>query len=166
MTLGQAIYAVLTTQFKKDAKDAHAIVEGAGYVIYKNDGHFHVKNRETRRVLFIKELYCGWALFGNYGNMLVKFDRPEKLKVDLVGYLNKPAKFEEFNPYRNNAEKLYKTLQDRKWDVEWEDREIDEIIKKMKKLQDDLVWHTERRAKARTELENIRKQYGLGRRTA
>ena len=44
--LNFAIFKVLTTQFKKDAKPYHELVESFGYTIDKCDGTFRVKSKK------------------------------------------------------------------------------------------------------------------------
>ena len=163
MTTKEAIISVMLKQFKKDAKEAHAVVEAAGYTIYKNDGLFHVKNRKTSRDLCIKETYFGWLLKGNYGETTVKFNSLEDLKFDIEGYLQTPYKkdFDYSMTYRNKASMKYSTLQSIKSSVDYEDKKVNEILNKIKQLNEDLVWHTTYRERKKTELEALRKEYGL-----
>lgn len=50
-TLNKAIYTVITTKYKKDAQEAHRLVESEGYVIYKDNGKFVVRNDKTCKTI-------------------------------------------------------------------------------------------------------------------
>ena len=52
--LNEAIYTVLTTKYKKQAREAFKRVQDAGYEVYKNNGHFHIYNASTGKTIYIE----------------------------------------------------------------------------------------------------------------
>ena len=54
--LNQAIYKVLTTQFKKDAKEEHKIVENAGYEIQRYGRKS--EHQKSPPHLYIGRIFC------------------------------------------------------------------------------------------------------------
>ena len=170
--LNKAIETVLTTQFKKDAKEAHKAVTEAGYVIYKWDGSFGVKNPATDREVRIS--------YGSYSTKIVytgnwsgvKLGWNSDIKFDFVGQLEKPINYEwiairhfEYRPTRVK----YEQLRSKRRDVEYhaneirliQEKKIKELQRQMEELQRSLIYHVENRAKDQQALDQFRKELGL-----
>ena len=66
--LNTQIYIVLTTKFKKDAKDAFKTVEEAGYTITKNgNGTWTIRNPHNDKSICVSEEKHSWSK-GTYRN--------------------------------------------------------------------------------------------------
>ena len=166
--LNEAIIKVLTTQFKKDAKEAHALVESYGYTISKVDGHFIIKNPLTRRYVYITEarsyLYA-YDIHINTNDKRVK--RSEELNnFDYVNFLEKPLNTAWYktqygeNEYHPTREK-WNRLSSAKWYLEYRTKDIDKIKKQIESLQKDLIRQVEWKEEAKHDLADVRKEYGL-----
>ena len=164
--INRAIYRVMTTQFKKDAKEEHKIVEDAGYTIYKSDGSFTVRNEETHRELCID--YKGYYSVLYTRARSIRFRRDEGLKFDFVGYLAKPT--EDAHDYmttdgyyknRSIALQKYERLERAKRYVKYEQQEIESIKQKIERLQNELVRTARNVAKAEAEVKETRVKIGL-----
>lgn len=178
MNLQQAIIKVMTTQYKKDAKEAHQIVEAAGYTITKNNGHYYIRNEKTHRHCCI--IYCGvcrqgfryvveWGSMG-YGSkaFYVGYDNKissiEWIPFDFVAMLNKPYNKE---PYYDNvwnksvAKERYNTIRSTRNTLQYKNEEIDKCLKEMNWLQKHLIELTEDKCKWETRLNEYLEEYGL-----
>ena len=81
MTLNEAIKTVLLTKLKKDAKEAHKMVESAGYEISKISGGWDINNRKNGK----------WLSYHNhYLSTMSGFRKANLNKFDYVHYLEKP----------------------------------------------------------------------------
>lgn len=163
MTLNEAIYMVLTTQYKKDAREAHKIVESAGYIINKNNGYFEVYNPKlNKRVHITRNFYsyrhhCGmlnvWC-----GIKACEMTYEKLEKVDFVGMLNTPRNEEYYRELkwktinRNRREELISC----KWNIKYYGDAIDDIKHKIESAQKELIFAVERKTKAIQKLEKIK----------
>lgn len=165
--LNKAILTVLTTQFKKDAKEAHQIVEDAGYEIYKYDGAFRVANKETHRVV-----YATWSWYGTYIHSNLrryKFENEKgKMPVipfDFVGCLNKAINAESPYVWRmeevNKATLNYRRISHDKNSIKYAQERIAKIKKEIASLTDELIREVSDLKEAEIRLENTRKDLGL-----
>jgi len=166
MTLNEAIYKVMTTQYKKDAKEEHKMVEAAGYEIYKSDGSFTVRNEETHRELCID--YKGYYSVLYTRARSIRFNRYDGLKFDFVGYLLKPTKdindFLDRDGYykdRSKALQKYHRLERAKHHVEYEKNQFEEIKRRIASLQNELARTARFVAQAEADVNETRVKIGL-----
>lgn len=175
MELNEAIFHVLDTQFKKDMdKEALKMIEEAGYEIHKGNGCYYVKNPVTKREIYFSGTYTTQINFNWY-------IRPVRLKAhafrlchfDFVGCLNKPINYTWYNlgrvaEYRPTKDK-YEKLKSARWDVNYHTKQVENIVneklqklyKQIEELTKDIQYHTERKVKAKEELEELKKGFGL-----
>lgn len=114
--LEDAIYEVLDTRYKKDAKEAHALVESYGYKIHSAKRGYTVRNPETGRELE------GW------------FSR----QFDLLGFLNKPMNYDYRIAQQVQGKRIGKA-QERFLEVHWAKREVDRYDRYIKECKDDIA---------------------------
>lgn len=163
-TLNNAIHTVLTAKFKKDAREAFAAVEDAGYTIEKRDGAFWVSNAETRRYVYVRENRYGPGCTVNANNLYKRFTTYGAEKViDYVNLLNKPINMAWYNANNKYAptKMKYRLLVISRDHVKYADNEVARIQKKIAELQRELVVEVERRATYKQNLTNCRKTIGL-----
>lgn len=163
--LNKAIFKVLTTQFKKEMKEAVNTVEEAGYEIYKYNGHFNVRNPKTDKVIYASGNYNLYiATNGNAKRKVIDW------KIDFVGMLEKPINKEwnERNWMRGIGSTDYKAkrrrLTDAKSSIEWKKRDIERKQAQILKLQEELLRDLKYQAQYEADLANVRKELGLTRR--
>ena len=169
--LNIAIYKVLTTQFKKDAKEAHEAVKAAGYGITKNNGRFEVYNSTTRRSIYIAD--NGWRgcriIHGYYTRQRRIFNTwntEEILKFDFVGCLEKPTNEAYYEMVRrnermNNAKQKYEKLKSARWYVKYETEKLESLQKKIEALQNELILAAQDKVKYEQRLQECRREFGL-----
>ena len=164
-TLNDAIHTVLTTKFKKDAREAFAAVEDAGYTIEKRDGAFWVSNAETRRYVYLRVNRYGPGCTVNANNLYKRFTTYGAEKViDYVNLLNKPLNMAWYSANNNTyapTEMKYRLLVNNRDHVKYADNEVARIQEKIDELQRELVIEIERRATYKQNLINCRKTFGL-----
>lgn len=170
--LNKAIRTVLTTQYKKQAKEAFQMVENAGYEIYKMGGDWRVKNNKTGRIVYLED---GWrSTFIWHGN---RWENRTQCKgsedtatmrlFDFVGALEKPLNKDYYTSiaftYENEskARQRYDELKSARRSVKWYDEDINNIKKQMQKLQDELVRKAQYKLEAEQTLKKVRKELGL-----
>lgn len=174
MTLNQAIAKVISNQYKKNAKEAHQIVEDAGYKIEKYDGHYRVINEKLHRYCYM--VYSGhymkgdrWVLYWGsmgYGGK-VHYGDPANIVFDYERMLNTPYNHAgHTDPYNDKwnksaAMEKYVHLKHLKDDVQRQETEMTSIIKQMEGLQKRLIDATESKVKCVADLNICRKEYGL-----
>lgn len=166
MTLNEAIYKVISTQFKKDMGGALAIVEQAGYKVTKWDGRFYVKNEKTGREVCLREGYKGYTVVGN-GYDKCKFSWDGICRMDLVGYLEKPFNREWYKVQAMRSDWKSPTIY--KWErlrnatylVNCSVRDIEEIKRKIAELTNKLEYDATHLAERKQDLVTIRKDLGL-----
>ena len=164
--LNKAIRKVLINQYKKDAKEAHQMVEDAGYEIYKIGGEWRVMNRRTDRAVYI-------GCFNRCSREYIFFGPRFKDKVennkhfDFVGALEKPVNREYESSIACTADKpskalqAYEQVQNARWYVQHKNEEIARIQEQMAKLQKDLIQAVEYKAQYEAELKQVKKAVGL-----
>ena len=170
--VNRAIAEVMVHQYKKDCKDAHAIVEAAGYDVFKNIySSWEVMNKETGR-----RLYCSnedWK--GNkhvhktayYGkNISINRNHLDECKVDFVGCLDCNRipwhdSYDAYTNYRPVAVYKYSELKMKKNRVIWREEDIEKKKKEIEKLQADLIRYVEYKEEAKANLKAFRKELGL-----
>lgn len=166
MELNEAIYKVISTQFKKDMGDALKIVEGAGYKVSKWDSRFYVKNEKTGRELCLRDTYRGYAVHGN-GYVKCKFNWDKTCSMDLVGYLEKPFNNEWYkvqamqSDWRSATWYKWDRLKTAKWNIRYETDVIEKTKKEIAKLQQNLENAIREQIRYEQNLIAVRKELGL-----
>ena len=171
MTINEAILKVISTQYKKDAKEAHQVVEAAGYTIEKRDGCYYVRNEKTYRYCYmINSGYyrqgARWVLYwGSMGRgSKTYYGNPEHIKFDFIHMLNKRYNYAghgDRNACTSAAKEKWTNICRLKCMVSSKQTETELILKEMEKLQKRLIETTECKVKYETDLNNQRKEYGL-----
>lgn len=173
--VNEAIYTVLTTQFKKQAPEAFNIVKAAGYEYEKNNGQFAVKNKETDRYIYLSdggyynhyytEVHYGW-----YRQHVTKFEGPDrdlnvKEKFDFVGCLDKPMNRIWFEMHQqvdfSEAVSKFHNLQQKKCYVQYREDDIKRIQNQMEKLQKELMSAMKYKVQYEQDVINYKKELGL-----
>ena len=89
MTTNEAIYKVITTKYKKDAQEAHAILKALGLEVYKSEGSFLVKHPKTyKRVEY--SFQTGTIFLFTCGNGTSRIKDRGDCKIDFMKYLETP----------------------------------------------------------------------------
>lgn len=169
MTINEAIYKVLMTQFKKDiGAEALTLIKEAGYEIFKDNGNFNIKNPKTGRYVYIGSnsynlKVCTYgAGFNRYYPIGYK---PENCKFDFAGYLEKPLNTEWYSRYiwanYHPTEDRYRTLYNARNTVRYEIEHIARIKKQISDLQADLERSLEYKIKKEISLKDTRRELGL-----
>lgn len=167
MTLNEAIYEVLTTQFKKDAKEAHKMLTDYGYEVKKYCGRWYVKNPTTQKEIsaFYNDWRYSWFFCYGYDKRI-----PMNRKIDFVNCLNTPINKNVYNYsfYINNFQRNADKLKSAKRSITYEEKRINEIkaevqslTERINVLQDRLVDATEEKGRRVRRLAEVRKELGL-----
>ena len=168
--INEAIYTVLTTQYKKDAKEAHSAVEAEGYQISKFNGSWWIHNTGTGRKIYLHYVRGGYYSYiegnGNGRHRKNQISYREFPKFDFVGFLDKPLNTEwsEMNSYRfqeNRYSQNAEVLRSARWNVKYHTDSIARIQKQIEDLQKDLIYHAGQKAQAEQRLVETRKNLGL-----
>lgn len=183
--LEDAINKVLFTQFKKDAKEAHALVESYGFKIDKYDGFFGVRNPETYKTLRLEECN-GWRGMwiretGTRKGVTGEEWRAKKLNIDVIKFLNTPynddwqyvenrdacedgSSVNAYHPTWDKMEELRRArrnVNNSKDSVKRCKEEIEQHMKKIKWLQEMIERDTHFACVFERELEDLKEKYGL-----
>lgn len=135
-----AIRTVLTTQFKKNCKDAHKLVESCGYEISKNCGDWEIRNNVTKRCVCLGS----YIHFNPYQNGL-RNRRPNIDKFDFVGCLEKPYNKDYWNDvlgYQRGESKSvrrYESLRFDRWCAGRNSEKVRETLAEIEVLQRKLI---------------------------
>jgi hypothetical protein len=169
-TVNEAIIEVCTNKYKKDARQAHELLEDLGYKIEKWNGCYHIMNKETHRTVTI-DLAGGWRTYyvvtgTTKGN--IRFDhKADLIKVDYVGILNKPwntawvdAQDYRWQNVRPTINK-YNTLKWKKTCIADVTKDIEKTKKEIEYLQDRLIKLATNKVRYETELQNLRNKFGI-----
>lgn len=167
--LEKAMNKVLFTQFKKDAKEAHKIVEDAGYEIYKYDGFFGIRNtKRGKNIRINKALYYRGEVWEVLGRELTAEEISNHyLKVDIVDYFTKPVNTEWYrlqNPFYNSDRPTiskYNSLEINKEMLVYREREVESLKKNIAELQEKLIEAVEKKIASEVELKKTRERLGL-----
>ena len=163
--LNDAIRVVATTQFKKGAPAMFKMVENAGYEVYKCDGRFTIRNKNTNREIDIKVDYpCFYVHFGLFGYRTKRFANYQELqKFDFVNALDKPI-FDTTQYSWNNMTKTQRKFFDlngAKNGVKYAEDDIVRAREALATAQKQLEWAIERKVKATNNLKEVRANLGL-----
>lgn len=160
-----AIFTVLKEQFKKNCKEAHKIVEAAGYTIQKNNGHYEVFNTETKRWIWLQDGYrCTYIYHGAYMNQKAKLTNWNDCKFDFVGCLDKPQNRDYYTEPACNVSKAHANGNDLRWKksyIKSDEEALQRIQEQMQTLQRELIRVTERKVRHEQELKDFRVKLGL-----
>jgi len=163
MTLNQAIYKVITTQYKKDMGEAYKIVTDAGFLPRKITGGWEVYNPETRRSVWVS--YNNYKTYISYGwdhrrvEINFHFDFEKNLRTP-----NNTEWFEVRNrrrDWRGDTKIKMERLHDAKWTIEWRKRDIEHTKKKIEELQRELMSQMRSEIQSESCLDEIRKELKL-----
>lgn len=166
--INEAIYTVMKKRFKKDAKEAHKIVEDAGYSVYKGgNGYFDIYNPETQRHLWVTEPRYSYRKGGDYQNIYsgpyTKHMNEFTDKFDFVGCLEKPINsiyYQDTNTKESARHKYDRIKHLRYMEESWK-KDAEECKKKIDSLLDQMQRYTKYSAEKAAELSALRKEYGL-----
>lgn len=169
MTINEAIYRILTNQFKKDiGTEAFEIIKAAGYETLKNNGRFHIENPATGRCIYISDGYRGLKIntyaagFSRYYEISY---HPEKCKFDFAGYLEKPLNKEWYNRYKwanfKPTEVKFRALSDARRSLGFDKHRIARIKKQIAELQADLEREIRYEIESEMKLKETRQKLGL-----
>lgn len=177
MTLNDAIVNMLLVQFKNQLENNEVkIIENAGFLIAKNNGHFVVETVRDgeyyNREVCIKESYRGFKVivWNGYTQTEYKFkDIAEiRLKFDFVGFLTTPvnkayAELLRTIMYANRTDtqqKMY-NLRSAKNFIKYAKDDIEKTKKKIRELQEELECDIRRQVDYEHDLAKVRKELGL-----
>lgn len=162
--LNKAILEVCLTQYKKDAKEAHKLVENAGFSIRKEDGQFVVSNNSNYKEVRVARKYRKIVVYSN-GRRRTEFpveNNTYDVKFDFYNYLTKPRNETYYTNYTYTpSQDKYHSLKSARWDVDYYNERVNKIQKEIDRLQKDLVYAVERRTEAKARYENRRRDLGL-----
>lgn len=176
MTLNEAVFRVITTQFKKNMGGADKVVEEAGYRVMKTDGRFAVRTvRENGRCRDIEfgEAYRGYKLIAWNGHRqrVYRYNTIDDLKkFNFEGFLTAPinvayADAEALNEYRyggyTETQRKMGRLRDAKSSIRYRADDIEKYKKQIAELQEKIEDAIRRQVQYEVDLRNIRKEYGL-----
>ena len=162
--INNAIYKVLITQYKQDAKEAHKIVKEVGYEVYKYDGSFGVRNPKSYR-----SVHIDFSKYSNRGTLLIgskrkRFDSCVELKpVDFVGQLEttRTAWQDPYFDEESEALTKYHNIKHNEYMAKSYDDDIKKTLEEIADLQKKIIRYTEYKAEYKAKAENYRKEYGL-----
>lgn len=173
--LNKAIWTVLTTQFKKEAKEAFKTVQDNGYEVYKNGcGTWTVGNPHTKKFIHIeygKYNYRTCLFYGNYTTQSKTWKTAEQERIvaekfDFVNCLRTPQNSAYYEARskcyeESRAKQQYNELKSAKWSLDYENKRIAKIQADIAKLQAELISATESKVKDEMRVQNKRKELGL-----
>lgn len=175
--VNEAILKVMLTQYKKDAKEYHEIVEKAGYTITKYNGLYHVKNKETGKELWAKKDYVWWSKYSSRqwtiiielnGLRVKKYKSGQSIPLDFVSYLDKPMNKEWYEMvnkgYWGQFTKGYwqrDRLKSAKRSLEIRKKEIKTVKESIANMENSLEDKIRNMIRVEYEIEALRKEFGL-----
>lgn len=183
--LEDAIVKVLFTQFKKDAKEAHKLVESYGFKIDKYDGFFGVQNPETHKTLRLAECNSWRGIFvketGTRKGLTYEEFYNHKLNIDCIKFLNTPYNLDweyvknrdacedgssanAYHPTWDKMEELRRArrnVNNSKDSVKRYKEEIEQHMEKIKWLQGMIERETHFACVFERALEDLKEEYGL-----
>ena len=169
-TVNKAIRDVIINQYKKNCKEAHQLVEDAGYKITKIEGGWRVDNLETGKFVYLNFKDYNWrkgyALYRctYYGKTAyVNYSDEAECKFDFVNCLdlNRRRYYECASSNKETAVSKYRRLHSAKWSINYDKKRLAETQKKIEELQKDLVRYAKEIVRDEARLEEVRKEIGL-----
>ena len=163
MNLNEAIYEVLTSNYKKDAPAAFKMVQNNGYDVYKSGKSWVVRNHKTYKIVCLDVPSGDWTFYWgrNHKSIDPRWWRNKGREINFVRCLDTPT-----NNYKcdNNGSKAlvkhYEIKCQRNY-VKWEQDKIDDIQSQISRLQSELVYHVDKKAREEEQLKKLRKDAGL-----
>lgn len=172
--LNKAIWKVLVTKFKKDAKEAFEMVQDNGYEVCKNGcGTWTVTNPQTKKFIYLsyRNSYRIKSIlyYGNYTSQSVQIGYKEENTIaaefDFVNCLATPINkvWEEMRRKANISKSLeaYNKLESAKWRRDYEEKQIEWLQAEIAKLQKELVRHAGFKVEAEQKVTEVRRELGL-----
>lgn len=169
MTLNEAIFQVITHQYKKECEEAHAIVKAAGYTITKQYGCFYVRNPKTHKYVafepHVGNYYAYYELVWPTALHTRKYDSiPESMAFNFVAMLNTPYN-RAWSDLQYERESLalckYHNIRVTKYEIANSESRIKELKKKIGALQEEMLREMESKVNHTNELRNYRIEYKL-----
>lgn len=174
-TLNKAIYTVITTKYKKDAQEAHRLVESEGYVIYKDNGKFVVRNDKTYKAISggIHPMWQYYIISIKDAGYPTRVTRDFKHyahtdKMNLVSYLDTPHNMawqgvrERVDRQPNTRGKFWRFISERR-NKDYHAREVERIREQIATLTERLEQEIRADVKAQADYKAYRKEIGLDR---
>ena len=165
--LNEAIFTVLTTQYKKDAKDAFNLVDEAGYKYIKYRGRFEVYNPETNRRIYVTEGFRKnyyTVHTGLYMRQTTHFKREADIKVmDFVNCLEKPVNTEFYRevPEGKAAGIYYNRIKSKRNMVKSYEDDIKSYQEQIEKLQQKIIYAAQKKAEYEMNIREAKKELGI-----
>lgn len=166
--LNEAIYTVITTQYKKDAKDAHDLVSSYGFDIWKYDGHYNVGCKETHKSVFVSSQGRRYTTFYLDGrpSPYKRLEEGQECKINFVYFLTKPKNVEYmtlcWNEDRESeAVSKYDNIRHAKHMAESYAEDVRKAKAKIDSILKDIEHYTEMKLRYEKDLADLRVKYGL-----
>ena len=170
--LNKAIWKVLNSKFKKDAKEAFKMVEDAGYEVYKDGwGYWVVANRENHRFIHLQDnRYRTIIQHGPYVTHTHRCTEKEtyaiEITFDFVGCLEKPVNQTWYDLRNGRKNKLtavdkYNEIKFQKRMAESYAEDIEKTKKQIEKLQAELVRQATCKAQYEAKVQASKVKFGL-----
>lgn len=168
MTINEAIFTVITTKYKKDAKEAHKIIDEAGLEAYKRDGAYSVCDPETHKRIDCNILY-GTIYLYTAGQPVQRIKPQNGQKVDYKHYLETPWNIDWQNviyphPWDRSGSKAlqaYERIKDKKRMISNTKERIARIKRDLERLQNELIEENLDLARYENDLEALISSFGL-----
>lgn len=164
--LNNALFKVMTTQFKKNMREAVATVEAAGYKVEKFGGVYRVRNPKTGKVVYIDGKYRSYVRTNGNAKDVEVIVWKNDCRVDFVGMLEKPINTEWNKLYWTQAgitnywHKANRLINARR-NVEWKKQDIERRQEQIRNLQEALLRDLRYEAEYEARLTAVRKELGL-----
>lgn len=167
MTINQAIWNVISTQYKKDmAVGALEMVKAEGYTVtYRGYGEWwEVINPKTNKSVSVRVSKNGYNAYVEL-NKSYRIKNWQESKIDFKGYLDKPFNREwyvaisglDYEPTRNK----YSRLTNARWSVKYETERVERLKKEIASKQKDLENAIRAMVKDEIELTAVKRELGL-----
>lgn len=163
--INEAIFTVLTTQYKKDAQDAFNLVKEAGYKYFKEGGRFEVYNPETERRIWVVENRWGISVHtGMYMRQVTRFKHEADMKVmDFVNCLEKPENTEFYRvvPEGKAVEVYESKIKMPRRMVNSYEEDIKSYREHIEKLQQKIIYAAQRKAEYEMKIREAKRELGI-----
>ena len=164
--LNNALFTVMTTQFKKNMREEVATVEAAGYKVEKYGGVYRVRNPKTDKVVYIDGKCRSYVHTNGNAKGVEVVVWKNDCRVDFVGMLEKPINTEWNELYwRQAGATNYRQKADRlihaRRNVEWKKQDIERRKEQIRSLQEAILRDLHYEAEYEARLTAVRKELGL-----
>lgn len=170
--LNNAIYTVITTQYKKDAKEAHDLVTAYGYSVSKYDGRFRVISKSTGKAVYVcfqsyicRRFSLGYNTADQERNMRSSVEY-KPCRIDFVNFLEKPFNktwydMTSYYPRHSRAVSKFREIKDVKWDIKYYGDKMNELKGQIARLEDEMISYSRRQVIAEENLRRKKREYHL-----